>query len=40
VATSVRFTVSDLDLTPDDGNRHEIIAGDLKVSKQPDLQHQ
>lgn len=40
MASSIRFTVHDLELTPDDGNRYEIIDGDLHVSKQPHWRHQ
>ncbi|HEX5416597.1 MAG TPA: Uma2 family endonuclease [Chloroflexota bacterium] len=40
MASTVRFTVRDLELTPDDGNRYEIIDGDLHVSKQPHWHHQ
>lgn len=40
MASSIRFTVHDLELTPDDGNRYEIIDGDLHVSKQPHWHHQ
>src|SRR5579863_4302844 len=35
-----RWTLSDLELLPDDGSRYEIIDGELYVSKQPDMQHQ
>jgi Uma2 family endonuclease len=31
------LTVEDLDLMPDDGNRYELISGDLYVSKTPGL---
>jgi Uma2 family endonuclease len=34
------LTVADLDLMPDDGNRYELIEGDLYVSKTPGLTHQ
>jgi len=40
MASTVRFTIRDLELTPDDGNRYEIIDGDLHVSKQPHWHHQ
>jgi Uma2 family endonuclease len=40
MSTPVRFTVADLELLPDDGNRYEIIDGDLYVSRQPDWRHQ
>ncbi len=34
------LTVSDLDAMPDDGNRYEIIEGELFVSRAPSLNHQ
>jgi len=34
------LTVNDLDLMPDDGNRYEIIEGELFVSRAPSLTHQ
>ena len=34
------LTVADLDLMPDDGNRYEIIEGELFVSRAPSLTHQ
>jgi Uma2 family endonuclease len=37
---TLRWTVDDLELLPDDGNRYEIVDGELYVSKQPDMQHQ
>ncbi len=37
---TLRWTVDDVELLPDDGSRYEIIDGELYVSKQPDLQHQ
>ena len=40
MATDVRFTTSDLALVPDDGNRYEIIDGDLHVSTQLHWRHQ
>ena len=40
MSSRVRFTVDDLELTPDDGSRYEIIDGDLYVSTQPQWQHQ
>jgi Uma2 family endonuclease len=40
MSTRVRFTTSDLALVPDDGNRYEIIDGDLHVSTQPHWRHQ
>jgi hypothetical protein len=35
-----RLTVDDLDALPDDGNRYEIIEGELSVSRAPGLTHQ
>src|SRR6266550_5334980 len=35
-----RWTSQDLELLPDDGNRYEIVDGELYVSKQPHLHHQ
>jgi len=37
---TLRWTVDDLELLPDDGSRYEIVDGELYVSKQPDMQHQ
>ncbi len=34
------LTVADLDIMPDDGNRYEIIEGELFVSRAPTLTHQ
>lgn len=34
------LTIDDLDATPDDGNRYEIIEGELFVSRAPNLLHQ
>ncbi len=40
MATSLVFTIADLEATPDDGKRYEIIDGELFVSTQPQFQHQ
>ncbi|MBI3977443.1 MAG: Uma2 family endonuclease [Chloroflexi bacterium] len=40
MSISHRFTVTDLDLLPEDGNRYEIIDGDLYVTTQPHWYHQ
>ncbi len=37
---TVRWTAADLDLFPDNGNRYEIIQGELLVTRAPDWQHQ
>jgi Uma2 family endonuclease len=37
---TLRWTVNDLDLMPDDGNRYEIIDGELYVSSPVDWVHQ
>src|SRR4051812_26914023 len=34
------LTITDLDAMPDDGNRYEIIEGELLVSRAPSLTHQ
>jgi Uma2 family endonuclease len=34
------LTIDDLDAMPDDGNRYEIIEGELFVSRAPNLKHQ
>src|SRR5205085_10923516 len=34
------LTIDDLDALPDDGNRYEIIEGELFVSRAPNLKHQ
>ena len=34
------LTIADLDAMPDDGNRYEIIEGELFVSRSPFLTHQ
>ena len=38
--TVPRYTVADLDLLPDDGNRYEVLAGTLLVTPSPSLAHQ
>jgi Uma2 family endonuclease len=35
-----QLTVDDLDLFPDDGNRYELVEGELFVSRAPRLEHQ
>ena len=37
---TLRWTIQDLELLPEDGNRYEIVDGELYVAKQPDMQHQ
>jgi Uma2 family endonuclease len=34
------FTVADLDLMPEDGNRYEVIEGDIFMSRAPSVLHQ
>ncbi|MCU1266760.1 MAG: hypothetical protein JWM21_3078 [Acidobacteria bacterium] len=34
------LTIEDLDACPDDGNRYELIGGELFVSRAPGLRHQ
>lgn len=34
------LTIDDLDLTPDDGNRYELIEGEIYMSRAPGLTHQ
>ena len=38
--TVPRYTVADLDLLPDDGNRYEVLAGALLVTPSPSSAHQ
>lgn len=38
--TEYRFTVADLDNMPDDGNRYEVIDGELYVTTVPHFEHQ
>ncbi|HEX6293335.1 MAG TPA: Uma2 family endonuclease [Herpetosiphonaceae bacterium] len=42
MATHIRplLTVADLELMPDDGNRYELLEGELVVSRAPRLTHQ
>jgi Uma2 family endonuclease len=37
---TLRWTIQDLELLPEDGNRYEIVDGELYVAKQPHLHHQ
>lgn len=37
---SIRWTTADLDLFPDNGNRYEIIDGELLVTRAPNWNHQ
>src|SRR5437762_14194454 len=37
---TLHWTLRDLELLPDEGNRYEIVDGELCVSKQTDWQHQ
>ncbi len=36
----VRWTAADLELFPDNGNRYEIVEGELLVARAPDWRHQ
>ena len=38
--SGVRWTTADLDLLPDNGNRYEIVDGDLFVTRAPHWNHQ
>ncbi|WP_193197239.1 Uma2 family endonuclease [Nostoc sp. MG11] len=40
ISERVRWTTADLELFPDNGNRYEIIDGDLFVTKAPHWNHQ
>src|SRR5215470_655058 len=40
MTTQSLLTVADLDLMPEDGNRYEIIEGDLFMSRAPSVLHQ
>jgi Uma2 family endonuclease len=40
MSTNLRFTTADLELLPDDGNRYEIVDGELYVTTQPHFRHQ
>ena len=40
MASTMRWTSTDLETMPDDGKRYEIIDGELFVSKQPSWDHQ
>jgi hypothetical protein len=40
MASSLRWTTADLEAMPDDGERYEIIDGELHVSEQPEFDHQ
>jgi hypothetical protein len=37
---TLHWTSEDLKRLPDDGQRYEIVDGELYVSKQPDINHQ
>lgn len=40
MATTLRWTSSDLEAMPDDGKRYEVIDGELYMSRQPHWHHQ
>ncbi|WP_442943827.1 Uma2 family endonuclease [Nostoc sp.] len=40
ISERVRWTTADLELFPDNGNRYEIIDGELFVTKAPHWKHQ
>ncbi|WP_013320595.1 Uma2 family endonuclease [Gloeothece verrucosa] len=40
ITEKVRWTTADLDLLPDNGNRYEIIEGELFVARAPHWKHQ
>jgi Uma2 family endonuclease len=40
MTTSLRWTIADIDALPDNGNRYEIIDGEIYMSKQPHWHHQ
>lgn len=40
MSTTTRWTSADLESLPDDGNRYEIIDGEVYMSKQPHVGHQ
>jgi Uma2 family endonuclease len=38
--STIKLTLADLEALPDDGNRYELIEGELHVAKQPHWHHQ
>ena len=38
--TELRWTSADLEVLPENGNRYEIIDGELNMSRQPPWHHQ
>jgi Uma2 family endonuclease len=34
------FTIQDWELTPDDGNRYEVIEGEMYIASAPNIVHQ